>query len=243
MQIAAKIKDAVKAAARRSGYEVRRLDAASTMDAALARLASSHPDLGTIVDVGASDGSWTLRARRHHPNADFLLIEALERPHGPKLRSLAADPKLHVVLAAAGDHAGSVHFDASDEFGGAASEVPTGADDVVVPMTTIDDEIDRLGLPGPFAIKLDTHGFELPILAGATNTLSQTDVVIIEAYNFELRPGVLTFPDLIRHMEGLGFRVLDLVDVMRRPADAALWQFDVVFARSDRPEFQRYSYA
>jgi hypothetical protein len=30
---------------------------------------------------------------------------------------------------------------------------------------------------------------------------------------------------------------------MRRPADRALWQFDLVFARADRPEFQSNAYA
>ena len=236
------IKSLVKAAARRAGFEIRRVDVASTMDAALARLASSHPNVRTIVDVGASDGSWTHRARRHLPDAQYLLIEALEDPHGPKLRTIAHDPNTHVVLAAAGDRRGSVYFDASDAFGGGASQDATGPSDVVVPMTTIDEEVERRDLPGPFLIKLDTHGFEVAILTGADRTLRRTEVLVVEAYNFELAPGVLTFSDMCRYLGDRGFRPLDLVDVMRRPSDAALWQFDLVFARADRPEFQQNSY-
>ncbi len=237
------IKAAVNAIARRAGYEVRKFDASSTMIAALERLARSHPDLSTIVDVGASDGRWSLLARRHFPDAAFLLFEALRVPHEAKLQALAADPSFHVVLAAAGDHSGSTHFDASDAFGGVASESPTGDADLVVPMTTIDEEVERRALLAPVLIKLDTHGFEVPILKGAARTLERTQVVILEAYNFELRPGVLTFPDMCRYLGEQGFRTLDLVDVMRRPTDHALWQFDLVFARADRPEFRSSSYA
>ena len=38
----------------------------------------------------------------------------------------------------------------------------------VVRETTIDHEIGAYGLPGPYLIKLDTHGYEAPILCGAT---------------------------------------------------------------------------
>ena len=82
-------------------------------------------------------------------------------------------------------------------------------------MTTIDLEVARLALEPPFLVKLDTHGFELAILAGAAVTLRATDALVIEAYNFELQPGAPTFSGLCRHMADLGFRVVDLVDTMR----------------------------
>ena len=42
----------------------------------------------------------------------------------------------------------------------------------VVRETTIDHEIGAYGLPDPYLIKLDTHGCEVPMLCGATETLS-----------------------------------------------------------------------
>jgi FkbM family methyltransferase len=237
------VKSALQSAAGRAGYEINRLDSASTMDAALRRLSSSHPDISTLVDVGASDGRWSVNARRHFPGAAFLLFEALESQHGSALRALAKDPAYRVVLAAAGDRAGTIHFNAEDAFGGAASTAATGAGDIVVPMTTIDAEVERRGLRAPYLIKLDTHGFEVPILAGAEATLTNTSAIVIEAYNFPIHPDALMFPDMCRHLMERGFRVVDLVDVMRRPRDSALWQFDLVFTRADRPEFQLNTYA
>ena len=242
MSLVAEAKAVVNRAARRTGYEINRLDSTSTMGGALSRLSQSHPDVRTVIDIGASDGRWSAMARRHFPRSSFLLFEALEAPHAAGLRRFGKLNDVHVVLAAAGDHPGTIHFDGADSFGGAASPVPTGDHDLTVPMTTVDIEVDRLGLRGPFLLKLDTHGFEVPIFEGARRTLDRTAVVIVEAYNFRLRPGALTFPEMCAYLEERGFRVLDIVDLMRRPGDSALWQFDLVFARADRPEFRSSAY-
>ena len=44
----------------------------------------------------------------------------------------------------------------------------------------------QYSLPGPHLIKLDTHGYEVPILCGATETLRNTNLLVIETYNFRL---------------------------------------------------------
>jgi FkbM family methyltransferase len=236
------MKQLIKSLARRAGYEIRRADARGTMASALERVARRHP-VATVIDVGASDGRWSALARRVYPEAAFLLIEAQAHAHAAALRRFAAtSPTIHTVLAAAGDAEGMVHFDASDPFSGVASKTPTGGHDIVIPMTTIDAEVRRLGLPGPYLLKLDTHGFEVPILAGAERTLAQTAVAIIESYNFELMPGALRFHQLCDFMEEQGLRVADLVDVMRRPTDEALWQFDLFFIPANSEQFQSSSY-
>lgn len=213
------------------------------MEAAFGRLASTHP-VRTVIDVGASDGRWSMSARRHFPNASFLLIEAQSNPHEAALERLSERvPNSHYVLAAAGNQPGTVHFDASDAFSGAASEQPFEQNDLVVPMTTVDAEVDRLGLQAPFLLKLDTHGFEVPIFEGAPRTLAHTSLIVVEAYNFVLRPGSLRFHELCSYLEERGFRPIDLVDVMRRPGDGALWQVDLFFAPHGDPVFASSQYA
>jgi hypothetical protein len=103
--------------------------------------------------------------------------------------------------------------------------------------------VERRSLPAPFGLKLDTHGFELPILAGAQQVLSQANLLVIEVYNFELFPGVLRFHEICRHLEPLGFRPIDLVDPTYRTKDGAFWQCDLFFARDNRPEFASTTYA
>jgi FkbM family methyltransferase len=182
---------------------------------------------------------------RQLPRARYLLIEAQDVHRAALERFCAAHPNAEFVLAAAGDRRGTIPFDASTPHGGQATLGGLPADAVVIaaPMTTIDYELRQRGLPGPYLIKLDTHGFELPILAGAADALARTEALVIECYNFKLSPECLTFDALCAHMRALGFRPIDLFDPLHRPRDGALWQFDLVFARADRPEFASNEYA
>jgi FkbM family methyltransferase len=188
--------------------------------------------VASVIDIGASNGSWSRLARSAWPNARFLLVEA-----NPFHRAALERSRMDFVLAAAGDISGAAHFDASDPWGGVASHVATGEADIVVPMTTVDDEVARRRLPGPYLIKLDTHGFEREILEGAAQALAHTSLLVIEAYNFELRPGSMRFHELVAFAEKRGFRCFDLADPMRRPKDGVLWQLDLLFTREDQFSF------
>lgn len=207
------------------------------MESALERAAATH-DIRGIIDVGASNGSWSLMARRYWPNASFLLIEALA-DHEEALRALG----MEYVLAAAGDRVGTINFNAPDVFGGAASYGPIADGDFSVPMTTVDIEVQRTGLPGPYLLKLDTHGFEREILYGAATTLERANLLVIEAYNFELRSGAMRFHELCELLGERGFHCLDLADPMHRSKDGVLWQFDLLFGRADEPRLRDNGYA
>ena len=157
----------------------------------------SHLNVGTVIDIGASNGAWSKSALRRFPKADYLLIEAQSDPHEAGLREFkAGHSNVDYVIAAAGNRVGEIHFDASDPLGGLASETPFAANDICVPMTTVDAEVRARGLKPPFLLKLDTHGFEVPIFEGATETLRHTCLLIVEAYNFQLTSESFRFPDL-----------------------------------------------
>ncbi len=218
------------------------LDAPS-LESALRRLKARHIAVNSVIDVGASNGCWSEALLPHYPDARYLCVEA-QAVHEPALRSfIAQHANAEFVLAAAGGREGSIYFDAADAFGGVASETPLERGGITVPVTTIDVQVAARKLRPPFLVKLDTHGFELPILAGAEETLKQTNVLIIEAYNFDIAPPAVRFPELCARLEAQGFRCVDLFDVMYRASDNALWQMDLVFIRSDRPEFRTNAYA
>lgn len=216
---------------------------APTLEAAFRRLKSRQIDVGSVIDVGASNGCWTRALMPHFPQARYLCVEA-QAVHEPELLDFAAkNDNVEIALAAAGDREGAIHFDAADPFGGAASEAPLTRNGITVPMTTIDAEVSRRNLQPPYLIKLDTHGFEMPILAGAVQTLKHTNVLVIEVYNFDIAPSTMRFPELCVRLEAQGFRCADLFDVMYRPKDNTLWQMDLVFIRSDRAEFRTNTYS
>jgi len=96
--------------------------------------------VGTIIDVGASDGRWSETARQFFPTSAILLIEANEM-HRPGLESFRRRvPRSDFVLAAAGNTVGHLYFDGSNPFGGVASSVETERSSAI-PATTIDHEV------------------------------------------------------------------------------------------------------
>ena len=184
----------------------------------------------SIIDVGASDGRWSERMLKHYPQARYLLVEAREAAHGDGLRRFkAAHANVDYALCAAGDRDGEIYFNAEDPWGGQASTTPYSHHNIIVPMAALDTLVRRYQLERPYLVKLDTHGFELPILNGAKETLRQSSMLIIEAYNYTLCPGCLRFYELCTYLEARGFRCADWVEPMHRPGDGAFWQMDMVF--------------
>jgi FkbM family methyltransferase len=224
------------------GLHLMRHDAAFEMDELLARAAARHPAIATWVDVGASDGIWSLRAHRHFPHARYLLFEPLaERQHD--LADLEKRIGFIPVPAAAGAAPGNIEFTVDPELDGSGvasshSQLPTRT----VPVETVSRVVAEKRLKGPFGLKLDTHGHEIAVLEGAEAILGGVELIIVEAYNFKLMPSCLRFHELCAWLESRGFRCCDLADPMRRPADGVLWQMDLAFARASHPMFTQSDY-
>ncbi len=214
----------------------------ATMDAGLRAITARQHPLGTVIDIGASDGRWSATAMSHLPPAAYFLIEAQKTHEAALSRFCRTQPRAQFVIAAAGRGAGTTYFKANRPLGGQASAEPSAEHNVAVPMVSVDDEVRARDLTAPFLLKLDTHGFEVPILEGARETLTRTEVIIVESYNFRLTPECLLFDELCALLRGHGFRCIDLVDIRHRPRDGSLWQMNLIFVRDDRPEFQHRTF-
>jgi FkbM family methyltransferase len=225
------------------GYTIARRDAPPhTMDGAFRAIVQRRHSFNTVIDVGASDGRWTASLMKYFPLCQYLLIEA-QPIHAEALKQFGNEHEnVQSVLAAAGETPGQIYFDASDPLGGQASYTPYASNNLQIPVTTIDIEIQSRRLIGPYLIKLDTHGFEVPILKGASRTLKETDVIIMECYNFRIAPECLLFFEMCAYLKEFGFRCIDLVDPCNRPYDDSFWQMDLVFVRDNRPEFSYSGY-
>ena len=211
---------------------------ATTLSHALRRLLGHQIAIATLIDIGASNGSWSKAFARYFPGRHHLLVDANE-VHLPALTKICQENmNWHYALTPVGSKKEEVYFDASDPLGGHLSKYPENEHYRPRTSTTIDDLVETQPLPGPFMIKLDTHGVEIPILEGSANVLKQTNVLVIEAYNFSFGEPAVPFWELCRHLFELGFRPLDVFDVLYRRTDNAFWQFDLLFVRRDLPLFQ-----
>jgi FkbM family methyltransferase len=214
----------------------------NTMWDCLQRCVDRGLDVNTVIDVGASNASWSEECIKKIPDANYLLIEAQE-PHEAYLRAFGYKfTKSQYVIACAGNIDGTCYFDNSSLFGGLGHEKEFIGNCTEVKGVKIDTEIKNRELKGKYLLKLDTHGYEIPILTGARNTLKDAELVIIEAYNHKIAEECLRFYDLCRWMDKNGFYPIEIADILQRKYDGSLWQMDIFFAPKTRKEFSYNRY-
>lgn len=153
-----------------------------------------------LVGVGASDGVWSRAFAAPFPGKRHLLLDA-NRTYLPALEKACAENKnWSFRITAVGGRSGTLFFDDSDPLGGHLSETPLNENYKPCQVATIDEIVAEQGLLGPFMIKLDTHGVEIPVLQGATRTLEKNNVLVIEAYNFTFGEVADPFWELCLHL-------------------------------------------
>jgi len=212
-----------------------------TAQEAMRRMSGHGFPISVVVDIGASDGRWSRAAMGHFPGARVLAIEPLDERRAALEALKAGHPQFDFVIAAAGSgRTGKVSLAVAGDLDGSTvgGEGP-GRD---VPAVTLDALIAERGLEGPFLLKFDTHGFESEILEGATGTLKQTSVIIMEVYNFAVSPHAARFPQMCASLEARGFRCYDMADPLLRLRDGCLWQMDFYFCRGDASVFHHNGY-
>lgn len=226
-----------------SGMAAIKNDETFTMRSALRRCRERGMEFNTVLDVGASDGRWSAECMKVFPEANYVLIEA-QNVHKSSLEEFKnLHPKVDFILAAAGEERGEIFFDSSDPFGGVASLSKKDENYTKVPVVALDEVIENESYKEPYLLKLDTHGFELPILKGAGKIIENAGLIIIETYNFRLTQDSPRYWEMCAYMDKLGFAPIENIDLMLRERDKAFWQMDTFFLPKGNPVFLNNSYS
>ncbi len=82
-------------------------------------------------------------------------------------------------------------------------------------------------------IKIDTQGYELEVLAGATGLLPQTMALQLELSLVPLYEGAPAFVDAVHYMESRGFELFSVAPGFKDRRSGRLLQMDGVFLRRE----------
>jgi len=213
-----------------------------SMTMGLARTRNTGIPISSVIDIGASNGKWALLAMKYFPNANYLLIEPLEE-HRIELKLLSENYKrLKYVVAAAGASDGLAKMKVTEDLNGSSVSDSSNEKRRVVKLISIDRETEKNNMNGPYMIKLDTHGYEKPILEGAVQVLKNTNIIVMEVYNFDISSSSLRFYQMCDYLDKLGFRCFDLVEPRWRKKDSVFWQMDLFFCRKSERMFRYNNY-
>lgn len=185
-----------------------------------------------LFDVGANRGQTIVQLQQTFPGGRIFAFEPNATVFGNlKQRAPAA---VNLFPLALGSKAGrqTFHQTTMSEFSSfleAGSKLQQAHIDAEVDVTTIDDFATQHGIGGIDLLKIDTQGYELEVLRGATRMLRENRVHLVyfectfDDYYKELPPFSSIFELLHEH----GFRMVSLYDLHYR--DNMLAWADFIF--------------
>lgn len=187
-----------------------------------------------IIDIGANVGNWTRSVAEVFPGARIHMIEA-QPALADDLRATANESGNQVTFGIGllgAERADAVQFYTINTGSSVFEEVTNLEKEVVtLPMVPLDDIADIRALQEPIFLKLDVQDYEIEVLKGASNTLSRTEVVLMEVALLPYNKGAPLMPEVVSFMDELGFTPYDVCGQLRRVSDKALFQIDMIFVR------------
>jgi hypothetical protein len=104
----------------------------------------------------------------------------------------------------------------------------------LVTVKTLNEIVSASSAPPPEMVKIDAEGFDLKVLAGASDLLGRTDIFLVEVAICcpELEN---TIAKVARWMDEAGYRVVDITDINRSPKYGVLWLCEIAFLRKASP--------
>jgi FkbM family methyltransferase len=229
---------------RRRGFEVVRTDLPETnllalhLDRVFARLATD-----VVLDVGAGGGDFGTLLRRNGYTGRIASFEPVSDSFGHLERNSAADPAWQAFHLALGSEDGTADINVSesrvfssflDRSGYSAEEFGRWSETVrteSVPVRRLDGLAgEALGGGARAHLKMDTQGFDLEVLAGASGCLDRIASIQSEVSVHPIYEGMPALSESLARFEELGFGISGLFPVSY-DSNLEVVEFDCVAVR------------
>lgn len=233
----------VRKALRLLGYDVVSADRASAVDARMHWIDRLGIDL--IADVGANKGQFVGWMRDRGYAGRIVSFEPQEAAFKACLQRWGGDPSWQGVHCALGETSGEIemqlaansvsssilpmlqaHVTALPESHIVASEKVT--------LSRLDHEVEkRLNGETRLFLKIDTQGFEMPVLRGAGALMDRVGLIEVELSLVPLYAGQALLTEVWNNIEAMGFTPVWVEQGFADPREARLLQVDALFVRSE----------
>jgi FkbM family methyltransferase len=237
------LKQNLKDLAHRYGIEVRRYDVTASPEGRLFRLIETQR-IDTVIDIGANAGEYGRLLRQRGYKGAIVSFEPLQDEHDRLLGAAEGDPQWHVAprmalgaenreveINVAGNSWSSSILPMHERHATAAPQSRyVGVQRV--PMRRLDDvSHPAIGAGQTILLKIDTQGYEMPVLHGAQRLLERIAGLQLELSLVPLYDGQTLYLESIQWLRERGFELWDMIPGFIDHAAGRLMQFDGVFFR------------
>jgi FkbM family methyltransferase len=248
MNRAVTIKTLLQRLVRRAGWEVRPISSANIEPHVVKEMLRAT-EVKTVLDVGANTGQWGDLLFECGFDGKLISFEAVPFIHAALLAHANSSGQCWEVApcAALGSEPGQLEFNVSAN-SVSSSALPmrsrheeAAPDSAYVRRETVAVErLDRLATPflpmhGQLMLKIDTQGYELNVLKGATGLLERVDCMQLELSLVGLYEGAPTFLEMVSYMHAIGFELFNIVPVFKDKRTGRVLQVDGYFIRRGLP--------
>lgn len=164
----------------------------------------------TVIDIGASFGTFSLMVNYLNPKAQIYSFEPSSESFSLLKKNCSGIKNIEIINKAAGDIDKKVNFFHDDVYPeGSQIRQSSNNSSYVVDQISLDVFITSKKLKKISLLKIDTEGYELQVLNGAKKALSITEYLIIEI-NIEKLSHLV---DVLKYLNKYNFNLINL-DVM-----------------------------
>lgn len=187
----------------------------------------------TLIDIGCAFGTPELYAL--NPAADLFLVDPLAE-YVPAIERILARRRGSHAITALGSRPGEIELQVELDAPTKSSALRRTAltrtggrvERRLVPLVTLDSLVESRALQPPFALKIDTEGYELEVLRGAERTLTKTEILVAEVSVLQRFERSYSPFELHQHLERAGFELHRVLTASRDP-EGRIRYLDVAF--------------
>jgi FkbM family methyltransferase len=204
----------------------------------------THHNVDTVLDVGANDGGYGRFLRESGYRDEILSFEPLSDAYRKLVASAEGDNRWHVApRMALGPENGEIEINvagnstsssilAMHERHVAAAPDSEYVGTERVPLHRL-DSVRHVSIDNGRAIllKIDTQGYEMPVLEGAESILPRLLGIQLELSLVPLYEGQALYREVIDWMHDRDFALWDVIPGFRNQATGRMLQMDGVFFR------------
>jgi FkbM family methyltransferase len=202
----------------------------------------------TVLDVGANIGQYATALRSSGYDGDIVSCEPLSDAFEHLEQRSARDPRWETIRTAVGDSVGSIEINVSANsysssllpMTSAHTDAAPGSEFVAaetVPLTTVAELVSTRSIdPARTLLKIDTQGYEAPVLDGAGGLLNRFAAISLELSFVPLYEGQQLYDQLTERLRNAGFTLYCLDAGFGDPRTGRMLQCDGLFVRSELVE-------